>query len=114
VSDIRKRLIARLRELRKLHGITQEQFSEQTGFSYKFYQLIEIGRKCDLRLSSLERLAKAYGIQVHELLAPEIPKTHFPKTASKRVGRDVKRDKARISAKPEKLRPSEPPRRKTI
>jgi transcriptional regulator with XRE-family HTH domain len=78
-DDIRKRLITRLRELRKLHGITQEQFSETTHFSYKFYQLIEIGRKCDLRLSSLERLARAYGIEVHELLAPEMPKTTFPK-----------------------------------
>lgn len=65
--------------MRKLHGITQEQFSELSGFSYKFYQLIEIGRKCDLRLSSLERLAKAYGIEVHHLLGPEIPKTRFPK-----------------------------------
>ena len=85
---IRKRLISRLRELRKLHGITQEQFSELSGFSYKFYQLIEIGRKCDLRLSSLERLAKAYGIEVHELLAPEMPKTQFPKRIpSKRTGK---------------------------
>jgi len=78
-EDIRQRLILRLRELRKLHGITQEQFSETAHFSYKFYQLIEIGRKCDLRLSSLERLARAYGIEVYELLAPEMPKTTFPK-----------------------------------
>jgi transcriptional regulator with XRE-family HTH domain len=80
VADgIRKRLIKRLRELRKLHGITQEQFSELSGFSYKFYQLIEIGRKCDLRLSSLEKLAKAYGIEVHELLGPATPRTKSPK-----------------------------------
>jgi len=60
--------------LRKLHGLTQEQFSEVTGFSYKFYQLIEIGRKDDLRLSSLERLAAAYGIEVSELLGRKMPK----------------------------------------
>ena len=71
--------MVRLRELRKLHGITQEQFSEISGFSYKFYQLIEIGRKNDLRLSSLERLAAAYGLEVHELLGPRMPKTKFPK-----------------------------------
>jgi transcriptional regulator with XRE-family HTH domain len=68
----------RLRELRKHHGLSQEKFSEISGFSYKFYQLIEIGRKNDLRLSSLERLAEAYGIEVHELLGPEMPKTRFP------------------------------------
>jgi transcriptional regulator with XRE-family HTH domain len=69
----------RLRELRKLHGLSQEKFSEISGFSYKFYQLIEIGRKNDLRLSSLERLSEAYGIEVHELLGPDTPKTKFPK-----------------------------------
>jgi transcriptional regulator with XRE-family HTH domain len=79
--------MARLRELRKLHGLSQERFSEISGFSYKFYQLIEIGRKNDLRLSSLERLAEAYGIEVHELLAPKMPKARFPKRIqSKRKG----------------------------
>jgi len=71
--------MTRLRELRKLHGLSQEKFSEVSGFSYKFYQLIEIGKKNDLRLSSLERLAEAYGIEVHELLGPDTPKTKFPK-----------------------------------
>lgn len=71
--------MTRLRELRKLHGLSQEKFSEISGFSYKFYQLIEIGRKNDLRLSSLERLAEAYGIEVHELLGPDMPNTKFPK-----------------------------------
>ena len=102
MADIRKRLIARLRELRKLHGITQEQFSEATGFSYKFYQLIEIGRKCDLRLSSLERLANAYGIEVHELLGPNLPKTRFSKgklTAVAKVHRVKPKRVARIRAK---------------
>jgi transcriptional regulator with XRE-family HTH domain len=94
-DDIRKRLILRLRELRKLHGITQEQFAELSGFSYKFYQLIEIGRKCDLRLSSLERLATAYGIEVHDLLGPEIPKTHFPKRIpSKRMRKPPRKVRA--------------------
>jgi hypothetical protein len=27
----------------------------------------------------LERLAAAYGIEVHELIGPEMPKTKFPK-----------------------------------
>jgi hypothetical protein len=55
-----------------------------------------------LRLSSLERLAKAYGIQVHELLGPEMPKTHFPEfIVSKRADRAVNRSKTRISAKTE-------------
>jgi transcriptional regulator with XRE-family HTH domain len=68
-------LIARLRELRKRHSLTQEKFSELSGVSYKYYQLIEIGVRIDLRLSTVEKLAKTYGLQPHELLAPNTPKT---------------------------------------
>ena len=72
-----KLLIARLRELRKRHSLTQERFSEISGVAYKYYQMIEIGKRIDLRLSTLEKLAKAYGIGVHELLAPSFPKVRF-------------------------------------
>jgi hypothetical protein len=30
-------------------------------------------------LSTLERLAKAYGIEVYQLLGPELPKSKIPK-----------------------------------
>ncbi len=79
-----KRLLPRLRQLRKLHNLTQEQFSELSGISYKYYQAIEAGRKPDLRLSTLERLAKAYGIEVHSLLAPELPRTRIRPKALER------------------------------
>ena len=35
-------------------GLTQEEFSEQSGISYKYYQAVEAGRKKDLRLTTLE------------------------------------------------------------
>lgn len=76
-STTGKLLIARLRELRKRHSLTQEQFSELSGVAYKYYQLIENGKRIDLRLSTLEKLASAYGLGVHELLAPGLPKTQF-------------------------------------
>ena len=84
-----KPLIARLRELRKCHALTQEKFSELSGVAYKYYQLIENGRRIDLRLSTLEKLAKPYGIGVHELLAPNFPKTRLPKSATKKAKRTV-------------------------
>jgi transcriptional regulator with XRE-family HTH domain len=68
-------LVQRLKELRKIHGLTQEQFSERTGISYKYYQAVEGGFKKELRISTLERLADAYGIEVWQLLMPSIPKT---------------------------------------
>ena len=75
MGKTQKNLVQRLKELRKIHGVTQEQFSERTGISYKYYQAIETGVKKELRISTLERLADAYGIEVWQLLSPTIPKT---------------------------------------
>lgn len=66
-SPTLKRLLSRLRQLRKVHDLTQEQFSELSGISYKYYQAVEAGRKRDLRLSTLDRLATAYGVEVWQL-----------------------------------------------
>jgi transcriptional regulator with XRE-family HTH domain len=61
-------LLKRLRELRLVKGLTQEAFAEQAGFSYKYYQAVEAGRKRDLRLSTLERLAEAHEMELWQLL----------------------------------------------
>ena len=81
-----KRLLARLKQLRLQRGLSQEQFSEQSGISYKYYQAVEAGRKQDLRLSTLVRLAKAHGLEVWQLLMPvseTTEKTRSRATASK-------------------------------
>lgn len=85
-----KFLIARLKELWKRHSLTQEQFSEISGVSYKYYQMIEIGKRIDLRLSTLEKLASAYGIGVHELLGPSMPKVRFPAVSSRETTKNLK------------------------
>ncbi|MBI3850954.1 MAG: helix-turn-helix transcriptional regulator [Verrucomicrobia bacterium] len=77
------RLLTRLKDLRAHHNLTQEAFSELSGISYKYYQAIEAGRKKDLRLSTLERLAKTYGIEVHQLISPDLPKTSVGKIRSR-------------------------------
>jgi len=61
-------LLKRLRELRLRKGLTQDAFAEQAGFSYKYYQAVEAGRKRDLRLSTLERQAEAHGVELWQLL----------------------------------------------
>ena len=73
-----KRLLVRLKYLRSAHKLTQERFAELSGISYKYYQAVEAGRKADLRLSTLQRLAAAYGIEVWQLLAPKPPKAKAP------------------------------------
>ena len=65
-----EKLLRRLRDLRVQAGLTQEQFAESSGISYKYYQAIEAGRKRDLRLSTVIRLARAHGIEPWELLRP--------------------------------------------
>jgi transcriptional regulator with XRE-family HTH domain len=79
-----KLLISRLRELRKRHSLTQERFSELSGVSYKYYQLIETGKRIDLRLSTLEKIAKPYLIGVHELLSPTFPNVRGLKVKPKK------------------------------
>ena len=80
-----KPLLKRLRELRETHGLSQEAFAEVSGISYKYYQAVEAGRKRELRLSTLERLARAYGIEVWQLLAPEFPSTRTDTKPRKRA-----------------------------
>jgi transcriptional regulator with XRE-family HTH domain len=74
-----KRLLTRLKQLRAAHGLSQERFAELSGISYKYYQAVEAGRKPDLRLSTLQRLASAYRIEVWQLLAPVQPPSKAPK-----------------------------------
>jgi transcriptional regulator with XRE-family HTH domain len=88
-----KRLLSRLKQLRDLHGLTQEQFAESSGISYKYYQAVEAGRKRELRLSTLERLAAAYSIEVWQLLSPACPQSRVPQrpASAERVKKKTRR-----------------------
>jgi len=63
-----KRLLARVKALREALALSQEAFAERAGLKYKHYQAIEAGRKSDIRFSTLEKLAKACGLDLSELL----------------------------------------------
>jgi len=63
----------RLRQLRKERGWTQERAAEKCGVGYKLYQLYELGIKQNPGLSSLEKLAAGFGLEIHELLTPAHP-----------------------------------------
>lgn len=72
-SEASSHLLKRIRQLRRDRALTQEAFAEVAKISYKYYQAIEAGRKIDLRLSTLERLAHAHGLEVWEFLLPAPP-----------------------------------------
>ena len=63
-----KRLLARVKTLRETLELSQEAFAEKAGLGYKYYQSVEAGRKRDIRISTLGKLAKACGLEPWELL----------------------------------------------
>jgi transcriptional regulator with XRE-family HTH domain len=67
-NETAKQLAARVRELREALGLSQEAFAEKAGLKYKHYQSWEAGRKIDVRLSTIEKYARACGIELWELL----------------------------------------------
>jgi transcriptional regulator with XRE-family HTH domain len=66
-------ITARLKLLRQRHGLTQEQVAELTGLAYKHYQSIEAGRRKQIWLETVDRLAAAYQLETYQLLSPELP-----------------------------------------
>lgn len=84
-------LLDRVRRLRMERGLTQEAFAEKAQISYKYYQAIEAGRKVDLRLSTLERLAKAHGVEVWELLLPPQPRAAVAERSQAKYGKTASR-----------------------
>jgi len=66
----------RLRELRQACRWTQEKAAEACGIGYKLYQLYELGSKRNPGLATLEKIARGFGLGIHELLAPApLPRT---------------------------------------
>lgn len=60
----------RIRTLRKLKGLTQEELGEKSGISYKFIGEMERG-EVNPSLNSLIQIAKAFGIHVNNLFPHE-------------------------------------------
>jgi transcriptional regulator with XRE-family HTH domain len=64
------RLAQNLRYIRLLADFTQEQMAEIVGFEFKFYQKLEGGKKPQVKVETVERLGKPFGLEVWQLLAP--------------------------------------------
>ncbi len=67
MATIRQRLAQRIRFLRKEQKWTQEDLGEKSGLTYKFVGQIERG-EVSPSLNSLNKVAKAFGVTVSELL----------------------------------------------
>jgi transcriptional regulator with XRE-family HTH domain len=71
--DLIQFISLRLRELRIRHQFTQEETAELIGLSMRYYQLLESGRKKQIWLATAERLASAFGMELWQFFAPELP-----------------------------------------
>lgn len=57
-TKIRLKLAQRIKQLRKGLGLTQEKLSEASGIDYKYIQRIEGKTPPNIKLETIERLAK--------------------------------------------------------
>lgn len=91
--------MARLKEVRKALKMSQEKFAERAGLKYKHYQSVEAGRKLNISFETLEKLAKATGLEIWELLnfdsvpaiLAEDRAKGEPETKEKRISKGRKR-----------------------
>ena len=81
-TDLRGPVGARVRQLRRVRRLTQEQLAERAGLSHKFLGEVERGRG-NPTLTTLAALSDALGVQLADLLAiePERPRLS-PRQAS--------------------------------
>ena len=98
-NDTATRLLARVKELREARGLSQEAFAEKAGLGYKYYQHVESGRRRDIRLSTIEKLAKACGLELWELLNLDATPVALIKDPAKTESRITPRRAARQSPK---------------
>jgi len=60
--------MARVKQVRQVHGLTQEEFAERAGLDYKYYQHVEAGRRPNLGMETLLKIAKGCRLELWELL----------------------------------------------
>jgi transcriptional regulator with XRE-family HTH domain len=68
-KDIRVKFARRLRELRVKRKWTQEQLAEAANLAYRHVQRLEsINNTPPAKIDTIEKLAKAFGITISQLL----------------------------------------------
>lgn len=81
IGDARKRLAQRLRSIRDIQSISQEKLGELAELHRTYVGSVE---RCErnVSLDNVERLARALGVDISELLAPLHPSHGVKKSAA--------------------------------
>jgi len=69
MENIRLRIGKKLRKLRKKQKITQEELANRAEIDYKYIQKIEGKNPPNIKVETLEKLAKAFKIPLSKLLS---------------------------------------------
>ena len=67
MSDVLVRFGQKLREIRRKKGISQEKLADLAGLHRTYVSLVERG-ECNISLLNIERLARALGVALKELM----------------------------------------------
>ena len=67
-QSIRHKFARRLRDLREKQGLTQQRLAELSDLDYKHIQRLESKDPTDVKLETIEKLAKAFKITCAKLL----------------------------------------------
>jgi len=68
MKPVNAKLSERIRSLRKKYGYTQAKLAELSGVEYKHIQLLESKKPSDARLSTIEKIAKAFNLSIAEFI----------------------------------------------
>jgi transcriptional regulator with XRE-family HTH domain len=68
MEDINRRFGANIRKLREKHNLTQEQLAQLAEVDYKYIQRLEGKTPSSPSLNIIEKLAKAFGITISQLM----------------------------------------------
>lgn len=74
MSEASTFVATRLRRLRGQAALSQEQAAAVVGVTFKYYQRLESGGVAGIRLSTIEKVAKAYGIDLEIFFSSRKPK----------------------------------------
>lgn len=77
-EDLNKQFGKKLRELRKMKGLTLEDLDERSGLHWKFIGQVERGQS-DIALNNIAKLASGLGMDIDDLLLFCFPQEKFSK-----------------------------------
>lgn len=67
-STIRKKIGSKIKKLRLEQGYTQAQLAEKVGIDYKYLQKVEGPNTPDLKIDTIQKIAKALKVKVSDLV----------------------------------------------